>query len=323
MIDPREDHISFMREFMQTLQTTEAPARVKRREAQASTRPRGFIQWKPRSKTALLVSEVKSILDEYRSFLPMTIRQIFYRLVATTGYEKTEKGYSRLCETLNRARRARLISFDAIRDDGFHRSGFLGWEDVDEAKASLREQALQYTVDRQRGQESHLVVWCEARGMVPQLEKIAMRYSVPVYSSGGFDSVTVKHDIAHEFSIYDHVKVLHIGDHDPSGVHVFGSLDEDVSEFLVAYGGDAEFIRLAVTPEHIEELGLPTAPPKATDRRSFSGMTCQAEALPPDTLARILEDAITSRIDLELYDQVLREEDDERHELLATFGGIS
>lgn len=164
-------------------------------------------------------------------------------------------------------------------------------------------------------------MWCEAQGMVPQLERVAEPYSVPVYSSGGFDSVTVKHAVAEEFSTMDDVCVLHIGDHDPSGVHVFGSLDEDICAFLQEMGGCAEFVRLAVTPEQIREHALPTAPPKSTDRRAFSGMTTQAEALPPDLLASILEEAIRAQFDIDIYEQALEEEADERGALTEWLGG--
>jgi len=46
---------------------------------------------------------------------------VFYRLVATCGFDKTERSYARLCEAMARARRAGLISFDVIRDDGASR----------------------------------------------------------------------------------------------------------------------------------------------------------------------------------------------------------
>ncbi len=153
--------------------------------------------------------------------------------------------------------------------------------------------------------------------MVPQLERVTNPYSIPVYSSGGFDSVTVKHSVAKEFAEFGNVIVLHIGDHDPSGVHVFGSLDEDITAFLDEFGGYAEFIRLAVTPEQIDRYGLPTAPPKSTDRRSFTGLTTQAEALPPDLLASIVDTAIKSHIDPAAYQQALSEEAEERARLLA------
>ena len=34
---------------------------------------------------------IRAVLAQYEAFLPLTIRQIFYRLVGTVGYEKTER----------------------------------------------------------------------------------------------------------------------------------------------------------------------------------------------------------------------------------------
>ena len=60
---------------------------------------------------------------------------------------------------------------------------------------------------------------------------------------------------------------------------------------------DLTFTRLAVTPEQIAGLGLPTAPPKTTDRRSFNGETTQVEAIPPDVLAKIIQQTLADRLD--------------------------
>src|SRR4051794_39255340 len=80
------------------------------------TRPRGFVPWKPRPETRALLGQVRAVLLEYQDYLPLTCRQIYYRLVGAHGYDKTERAYTRLCETLNRARRARLVSMDDSRD---------------------------------------------------------------------------------------------------------------------------------------------------------------------------------------------------------------
>jgi hypothetical protein len=81
-------------------------------------RVRGFAPWSPQAASLELLDQVHAVLGEYEDYLPLTIRQIFYRLVGAHRYEKTEQAYERLCEHLNRARRARLISMDVIRDDG-------------------------------------------------------------------------------------------------------------------------------------------------------------------------------------------------------------
>jgi hypothetical protein len=84
------------------------------------------------------------------------------------------------------------------------------------------------------------------------------------------------------------------------------------------FGGDVEFIRLAVTPEQAALYGLPSAPPKPTDRRSFEGdETWQAEALDPRILAAIVSAAIEERIDRALYEAVLDEEQKARRDVLS------
>jgi hypothetical protein len=65
-----------------------------------------------------VLSQITAVLAEYEDHLPLTCRQIFYRLVGAHGYAKTEDDYKRLLEILNRARRAGWIAFEAIRDDG-------------------------------------------------------------------------------------------------------------------------------------------------------------------------------------------------------------
>ena len=49
-------------------------------------RPRGFAPWNPRSESLALVRDVQTVLDEYREYLPLTIRQAFYRLVAIDAW---------------------------------------------------------------------------------------------------------------------------------------------------------------------------------------------------------------------------------------------
>ena len=64
------------------------------------TRVRGFALWSPHGATLQLLEQVRAVLVEYEDHLPLTIRQIFYRLVGAYNYEKTERAYARLCEHL-------------------------------------------------------------------------------------------------------------------------------------------------------------------------------------------------------------------------------
>lgn len=254
-----------------------------------TTRPRGFIVWRPSAKSQGLLEYVDLVLADYAEQLPLTLRQIFYRLVGAYAYEKTEHAYKRLGELLNSARRAGRVPMQHIRDDGFVRHRPNAFASAAAFLEAVQAAAESLTLDRQAGQPRRLVVMCEAAGMAPQLFRLVERWGIEVLSSGGFSSLTDTHGLAAGWR-GQCVAVLQVGDHDPSGTHIFLHLAEDVAAFGAAYGADIEFVRLAVTREQAHRLGLDSAPPKATDRRSFDGdETYQAEAIDPRDLAQIVE----------------------------------
>jgi hypothetical protein len=136
------------------------------------TRVRGFASWTPRADSLALLDLVHAVLAEYAEYLPLTLRQIFYRLVGAHGYEKTEQAYNRLGEHLNRARRARIISMDAIRDDGGAIMRPHCWSSTEEFLETFRSSARRFRLDRTEGQKTRLfVVIPEAAGMAPQLSR--------------------------------------------------------------------------------------------------------------------------------------------------------
>ena len=282
-------------------------------------RNRGYIEnYNPQAKTRELLEQAQAVLDEYRQYWPLTCRQIFYRMVGAHGYDKTEAAYGRLCHHLANARRGRMIPFDAIRDDGvttYRRNHF---EDRDAFIRHVRRLGDTYVRDKLAAQELHIEVWCGAAGMLPQLDDVAEPYSVRVYSSGGFDSLTAKKDLADRICrIGKPTVILHLGDFDPSGVSIFDSVAEDVAAFVETdrpWGTiTVDFERVALTAEQVAEYDLPTAPPKASDTRSkgWEGGTCQLEALPPNVIAEILRSTIERHLDMiQLGVDQAREESD-------------
>ena len=68
--------------------------------------------------------------------------------------------------------------------------------------------------------------------MAPQLARVADPFGVTVMSGGGFDSLTDKFNFAERLAGEERpTEVLHIGDHDPSGVTMFLAFLEDVEAF--------------------------------------------------------------------------------------------
>ena len=301
----------------------------------AGRRPKGYMkEWTPKPEAWALIEATNEVLDEYRTYGPMTVRQVFYRLVGNYGYDKTERAYKRLAEVLVKARRAGLVAFSDVRDSGTESAGGGGWASRADYWQTVRDLADHYSLDRQIGQPQEIELWAEAAGMVPMLARMVSPWSIPVYSTGGFSSVTVTYEVAERVVARDRPTVLlHVGDYDPSGESIFESMTQDIGAFVVGkYGGKwnpetGETLelagerpclfkprRVALTEAQVAEYDLPTAPPKATDSRSnnWLGSTTQAEAMPPSLLEEVVRDAVRSYIDRDAYAEVIEREREDR-----------
>jgi hypothetical protein len=320
----------------------------------------GFVPWNPHDggRPQRLLVEIKAILDEYLEQRPLTLRQIYYRLIAQYGHSKDEdKGRfydSTLSGVLTNARRAEMKTndgvplFEVIRDDELIRRSPNHFRSEVGFWATVKSAAGRYRLHRQRGQARQLVLWCETAGMVPQLQRIADPFGIEVFSSGKYDGVMAKHNLALEWCRNGQPRtILHIGDHDPSGIHIFESLARDVITFcrqmaerLGLTMPDLEFSRLAMLPGQV--VGIEPDPRNWNDRMRFdwvairitsageedrltidSSETWQAEAIAPNDLADLVQAAIDQRFDFAVYQQLLEEEERTRRILAQRLDRIT
>ncbi|MER8913410.1 hypothetical protein NKI32_06160 [Mesorhizobium sp. M0761] len=270
-------------------------------------RPKGYIaNYQPQTKT--LLDAVDMVLTEYREHWPLTIRHVFYRLVGAYGYPKDESFYSKLIDHIGNARRGRVIPFNAIRDDGVVTLRMDHFDDQNHFLRHVRVLGENYHRNMLANQNLHVEVWCDAAGMLSQLFKVSREFSVQAYSSGGFDSLTAKKDLADRIcEIAKPTVILHLGDYDPSGKSMFDVIAEDVSAFVIAdrpwSSVTVDFKRIALTADQVFRYSLPTVPPKKTDSRTarWEGETCQLEALSPDNIAHILRSHIIDLFDVHQF----------------------
>jgi hypothetical protein len=91
--------------------------------------------------------------------------------------------------------------------------------------------------------------------------------------------------------------IYYFGDHDPSGIDIPRKVEAGLREF--APFADIHFQRVAVLPEQIEELQLPTRPTKKTDSRSktFEGESVEVDAIPPAQLRSLARRCIERHVD--------------------------
>ena len=140
-------------------------------------------------------------------------------------------------------------------------------------------------------------VICEKEGLSGIIQPICSRYDVPFVAVRGAASITILHDIWELLETGDLPwRVLTLYDLDEAGENIErGALNR-----LRAFGGEAEWTseRIAVTHDQVDELLLPMRPEKNGD-----GEAVELDAIPPDTLAEIVTEAIKACIPEDIEDQ--------------------
>ena len=93
-------------------------------------------------------------------------------------------------------------------------------------------------------------------------------------------------------------------------------------------GRDAEihFERLAVTDKQIRDWRLPSRPTKTTDMRAAAfanRRSVELDAIEPNRLRKLVEDAINRHMSKKLYDKLMKAEQAERDEIRELVDQIS
>jgi hypothetical protein len=256
-----------------------------------------------------LLARAKAIVKSYDTLV--TLRQLFYRLVAAQLLPNTTNAYKALSKHTAEARRAG--TFPALMDRGRAIHRYQTFRDPAAARRWLREI---YRRDRTEGQAYALYLGVEKAGIVAQLQEWFGDRGIPVLALGGYGSQTYVDDVAaHAKKDGRPAVLLYAGDHDASG--------EDIDrDFTARTGCWWKVRRVALTATQVRQYALPPQPGKETDSRARGfvarhGKLVQVEldALPPDVLRTLYTDAIAAFWNDDAYRQALAREATERRSL--------
>ena len=184
-------------------------------------------------------------------------------------------------------------------------------EEDELADALMRSEEAQADIDHGPWDACDAVpfVICEKEGLSGIIQPICYRYDVPFVAVRGGASITILHDIWELLERGELPwKLLTMYDFDQAGA----TIEHAALRRLEAFGGAAEWTseRIAVTPDQITTLNLPMRPEK-----SGYGEAVELDAIPPDTLAEIVTEAIKACIpeDIEDRRKAALEEAEEAH----------
>ena len=252
----------------------------------------------------------------------MTVRQCFYRLVASGAVDKTETEYKRtICRLLTEMRREGELPYSWIADNTRWIRKPRTFDSVEDA---LTATAQAYRRAVWRDLPVNIEVWCEKDALAGVLVDETAPYDVPLMVARGFSSESYLFNVAEEIVAAKRPTwIYYFGDHDPSG----HKIEEDIEKRLrgFATGCEIHFERIAVTEEQIVEMHLPTRPTKRDGNphaKGFDGDSVDLDAIPPLDLRRLARECIERHIP-DGYMQALEVAEKSEREILMRIAGTN
>jgi hypothetical protein len=277
-----------------------------------------------RDDTLAVVDQANEIITEYaRQGYSLTLRQLYYQFVSRDLLPNRQESYKRLGDIIVKGRLGGLVDWHAIEDrTRTLRSSGPYWDDMEQI---LRATPSAYSVDPWEDQDTRVEVWIEKDALLGVIEGVCNDLHVAYFSCRGYVSWSEMYVAAQR--IHDRWQqenartvILHLGDHDPSGVQ----MTEDIEDRLRRLWVDEDVLevhRIALTMDQVEQYDPPPNPAKITDSRATSYIaeyghsSWELDALEPAVLAALIEDHVVGRRDEDLFEAAVRREEEGREDL--------
>lgn len=247
----------------------------------------------------------------------LTLRGLHYQLVGL-GMINDIQHYKRVVNAMIDARWNGLISFNQFSDLD---RGMVGETahvvtDLNDqillGKEQVRAWMSSYHKNRWENQPIYPEILIEKKALQGVFAPIADKWDIALGACKGYPSLTFLHDIYKRFKyIEKEIIILYFGDYDPSGEDIPRSIIENLERF----GIRVDLRRIALMENQVIAWHLPPAPAKITDSRTsnWDGLgQVELDAVKPEKLQSLCEDAIETIFDHDLFSILQKEEKDER-----------
>lgn len=291
-----------------------------------------------RSDTLDIIGKANGVIAVYQQQgYKLTLRQLYYQFVAKDLFpdswidpayntkhglpadtKNTMKNYKHLGDIINDARLAGLIDWLAIEDRTRNLQSHSSWASP---HSIVRACADQYTVDLWADQINHVEVWIEKEALIGVIEGVCTDLQVPYFACKGYTSQSEMWEAAQRLKRHEkagkNTIVIHLGDHDPSGL----DMTRDIQERLELFGSTAVVNRIALTWDQIQEYAPPPNPAKTTDARyakyqeEYGDDSWELDALEPQVLSDLIREAVENRIEQSDWDEAMERQQIGRDQL--------
>jgi hypothetical protein len=265
--------------------------------------------------TALIEVALVILLKEW----PVTVRQLFYRLIGVTGIVNNAKSYKHISRVMTKARRDGRCPREWICDRTRPTYEPSVWRSPRQYAEAIK---VGYRRDYWQGQPYHVEIWCEKDTVTGSIHQLANELGVCIRVGRGFNSETRVYEIAQILADTGKPNIVFfLGDHDASG----RDIERDWKKRLIDNGsGPFELRRLAIHQEDITNFNLPPQQVKTSDSRARKfikkyGRQCvELDALPATELRRRIREAVESLLDRTAWDRAVAVEQVEIRSIVET-----
>lgn len=281
-----------------------------------------------RDQTRDMIAQCNQVINTYLAQgLRLTLRQLYYQLVVRNIVTNMERSYQNLSRIISDGRLAGLVDWDAIEDRiRVPRLPFI-WRSG--PAAYLRASIGGYRLDRWEDQSYYVELWVEKDALAGVLEPIATGRDVTMMVNRGYSSQSAMHDAYERFMDASldgkECVLLYLGDLDPSGEDMVRDISDRLNE---VFGTPVDVRKIAITPAQVAQYNPPPNPAKMSDSRANGFVkkhgyeSYEVDALPPNVLTQVINDAIDSLIDQDAYDAVVTQEDEHRKRMQDAADGL-
>ena len=261
-----------------------------------------------RASTRAIIDQANAICADYRAQgYDLTLRQVYYQFVARGLLGNSDRNYKRLGSIINDARLAGEMDWSYIQDRGRNvRGSFGGYVDPGQYIDSVADG---YVEALWRSQDYRPEVWVEKEALADIVGQAANAYRVPYFACKGYVSQSEMYSAAKRFQTrrrQGHIPVvIHLGDHDPSGIDMTRDIQDRLAEMSLGY---VEVRRIALNMDQIEQYDPPPNPAKLTDSRGtayveeYGDSSWELDALEPSVLTSLIQDEIQTMLDFDAWD---------------------
>lgn len=278
-----------------------------------------YIDHNFREASLEIVNQANNIIDEYLAEgYKITLRQLYYQFVSRDLLANKQESYNKLGTIISKGRLSGLIDWAAIEDRTRTPKENSHWD----SPADIIEACAQsYRINTRATQDEYVEVWVEKEALAGVIERTARDLDVLSFACRGYVSQTAMWEAARRILIQEDlgktITILHLGDHDPSGI----DMTRDIQDRLNMFGTEVNVDRIALNMPQIENYNPPPNPAKLTDSRcggymvAYGDQSWELDALEPRVLDRLIRDEVENLTDEDSRQLLIKQQESERNQL--------